>query len=149
MASHPNQSLLVGVFDPAVVRQLQARLEAVRLERANKMRQAQARVLQLEEDVARIALLSRAVSELLLKKGVFTKRELAEQLVATDVVDGALDFGLDPALALPGEERLRDEPRASTRRAARSVKPDAKPEAKPGSKAARAKQRKGRPARGR
>lgn len=145
MASHPNQSLLVGVFDPAVVRQLQARLEAVRLERANKMRQAQARVLQLEEDVARIALLSRAVSELLLKKGVFTKRELAEQLVATDVVDGALDFGLDPALALPGEERLRDEPRASTRRAARSVKPDAKP----GSKAARAKQRKGRPARGR
>jgi hypothetical protein len=118
MAQNHPDSLLRQVLDPTVVRQLRARLETVRVERANRMRQAQARVLQLEEDIARVALLSRAVTELFLKKGLFTKRELAEQLVATDIVDGALDFGLDPALALPGEERLReDEPRRRSKRA--------------------------------
>ncbi len=108
MAKNTQSSLLAQVLDPLVVRQLRARLEQVRVQRANRMRQAQARVLQLEEDIARVALLSRSVTELCLKKGLFTKRELAEQLVATDIVDGALDFGLDPALALPGEELLRE-----------------------------------------
>ncbi len=113
------ESLLQQTLDPRVVRELRARLETVRVERANRMRQAQARVLQLEEDVARVALLSRALAELLLKKGLFTKRELAEQLVATDIVDGALDFGLDPALTLPGEERLlEDLPKKSKRKPA-------------------------------
>ena len=108
MTKQPIESLLKGALDPDVVRELRTRLEAVRVERTNRMRQARARVLQLEEDVARVALLSRAVAELCLKKGLFTKRELAEQLVATDIADGALDFGLDPAFTLPGEERLRD-----------------------------------------
>ncbi len=98
--------LLEESLDPRVMRELRARLDALRVERTNRMRQAQARVLQLEEDVARVALLSRAVAEMCLRKGLFTKRELAEQLVATDIIDGALDFGLDPALTLPGEERL-------------------------------------------
>ena len=102
------ESLLKEALDPAVVRELRARLEVVRVERANRMRQAQARVLQLEEDLARVALLSRALAELCLKKNLFSKRELAEQLVATDIADGALDFGLDPAFTLPGEERLRE-----------------------------------------
>ena len=100
--------LFQATLDPRVNRDLRTRLESLRVERTNRMRQAQARVLQLEEDVARVALLSRALAELCLKKGLFTKRELAEQLVATDIVDGALDFGLDPALTLPGEERLRE-----------------------------------------
>jgi len=72
MVKNPTESLLQQVLDPAVVRQLRVRLEAVRVERANKMRMAQARVLQLEEDIARVALLSRAVTELFLKKGLFT-----------------------------------------------------------------------------
>jgi len=125
MAKNQTESLLRQVLDPTVVRQLRARLEAVRVERTNKMRMAQARVLQLEEDIARVALLSRAVTELFLKKGLFTKRELAEQLVATDIVDGALDFGLDPALALPGEERLRQ---AHARRAKRAPAKPRKPQ---------------------
>jgi len=107
--------LFQETLDPNVVRELRARLEAIRVERTNKMRQAQARLLQLEEDVARVALLSRALAELCLKKGLFTKRELAEQLVATDIMDGALDFGLDPALALPGEERLTEKPRKASK----------------------------------
>ena len=98
--------LFQETLDPRIVRELRARLESLRVERTNRMRQAQARVLQLEEDVARVALLSRALAELCLKKKLFTKLELAEQLVATDIMDGALDFGLDPALTLPGEERL-------------------------------------------
>ncbi len=114
------ESLLQSALDPGVIRELRARLEVVRVERANRMRQAQARVLQLEEDVARVALLSRALAELCLKKGVFTKRELAEQLVATDIVDGALDFGLDPALTLPGEEQLQQRPAKQARRKAAS-----------------------------
>lgn len=123
-------SLLKQALDPNVVSELRARLETLRVGRANQMRQAQARVLQLEEDVARVALLSRTLAELLLKKGLFTKRELAEQLVATDIVDGALDFGLDPALTLPGEERLLDDaPRKPRRKSARKAarKPAGKP----------------------
>ena len=110
------KSLLAGALDPRVVERLKERLEALRVRRTNRMRQAHARVLQLEEDVARVALLSRALTELCLKKGLFTKRELAEALVAVDLVDGALDFGLDPAFALPGEERLQEQ-RAAPRRA--------------------------------
>jgi hypothetical protein len=111
--------LFQETLDPRIVRELRTRLEALRVERTNRMRQAQARVLQLEEDVARVALLSRAVAELCLKKGLFTKRELAEQLVATDIVDGALDFGLDPALTLPGEERTLGKRPKKTRAAPR------------------------------
>ena len=101
--------LFSKTLDPQAVAELRTRMEALRVQRTNRMRRADARVLQLEEDLARVALLSRSLAELCLSKGVITKRELAEQLVATDIVDGALDFGLDPALALPGEERLRDD----------------------------------------
>ena len=113
----PLDRLFRETLDPRILQELRERLEALRVERTNRMRQARARVLQLEEDVARVALLSRALAELCLKKKLFTQRELAEQLVATDVVDGALDFGLDPALTLPGEERLRDTPRRMAKRA--------------------------------
>jgi hypothetical protein len=102
-------SLFSKTLDPRAAAKLRALFEAERIERANRMRQAQARVLQLEEDLARVALLSRTLAELCLSKGLITKQELAEQLVATDIVDGALDFGLDPSLLLPGEERLRDD----------------------------------------
>lgn len=101
--------LFAQTLDQQTVAKLRVLLEADRVERANRMRQAQARVLQLEEDLARVALLSRSLAELCLSKGVITKQELAEQLVATDLVDGALDFGLDPSLTLPGEERLRND----------------------------------------
>lgn len=101
--------LFASTLDQRSVHKLRLLLEADRVDRANRMRKAQARVLQLEEDLARVALLSRTLAELCLAKGVITKQELAEQLVATDIVDGALDFGLDPSLTLPGEERLRDD----------------------------------------
>lgn len=123
--------LFTQTLDQRSVAKLRALLEADRIERANKMRQAQARVLQLEEDLARVALLSRSLAELCLSKGLITKQELAEQLVATDIVDGALDFGLDPSLTLPGEERLRDDlpkpPRAKKSKKPSKAKLPAKP----------------------
>lgn len=120
------ESLLTGTLDPKAVDDLRRRMERVRVERTNRMRQAQARVMQLEEDLARVALLSRSLAELCLSKGLMNKRELAEQLVATDVVDGALDFGLDPALTLPGEEKLAHD----GARTAKAAKSNAKPRGK-------------------
>lgn len=131
------ESLLTSTLDPKAVDDLRRRMERLRVDRANRMRQAHARVMQLEEDLARVALLSRSLAELCLSKGLMNKRELAEQLVATDVVDGALDFGLDPALTLPGEEKLaRDGVRSG-----KAAKTTSKPA---GKKAGTARKRKSR-----
>lgn len=117
------ERLFRETLDPRILQELRERLEALRVERTNRMREARARLLQLEEDVARVALLSRALAELCLKKKLFTQRELAEQLVATDAVDGAIDFGLDPALTLPGEERLLEKsPRKPSRKSSSQPK---------------------------
>jgi len=137
--------LFSSTLDQRSVHKLRLLLEADRVERANRMRKAQARVLQLEEDLARVALLSRTLAELCLSKGVISKQELAEQLVATDIVDGALDFGLDPSLTLPGEERLRDDlPKPSKRAkqrpvAAAAARPKTQAPAKPQRATARKK----------
>jgi hypothetical protein len=89
-------SLFSKTLDPRAAAKLRALFEAERIERANRMRQAQARVLQLEEDLARVALLSRTLAELCLSKGLITKQELAEQLVAPQGGRRHEDLGEEP-----------------------------------------------------
>jgi hypothetical protein len=53
------------------------------------------RVRQLEEDLGRVALVTRAVMDACLKKGVLTQVEVAEMLRKADASDGSEDGRLD------------------------------------------------------
>jgi len=53
------------------------------------------RVSNLEDDLGRVALLTRALIDAVLKKGVITQVELAEMMAKQDLVDGERDGKLD------------------------------------------------------
>lgn len=54
-----------------------------------------ARVAQLEDDLGRVALLTRALIDAVLKKGVLTQVDLAEMMSKADMADGVRDGKLD------------------------------------------------------
>jgi hypothetical protein len=62
----------------------------------------------IEEDLGRMALLLRSVTELCLEKGVFDESELAHKLETLDLADGVEDGRLDPDVLMPGEQKLAD-----------------------------------------
>ena len=53
------------------------------------------RVSNLEDDLGRVALLTRALIDAVLKKGVITQVELAEMMAKEDASDGERDGKLD------------------------------------------------------
>jgi hypothetical protein len=53
------------------------------------------RVAQLEDDLGRVALLTRALMDAILKKGVLSQIEIAEMMTAADLSDGERDGKLD------------------------------------------------------
>ena len=53
------------------------------------------RIAQLEDDLGRVALLTRALMDAILKKGVLTQVELAEMMTKADMSDGTRDGKLD------------------------------------------------------
>ncbi len=53
------------------------------------------RVQQLEDDLGRVALLTRALMDAVLKKGVLTQIEIAEMMTKADMADGERDGKLD------------------------------------------------------
>jgi len=53
------------------------------------------RVQQLEDDLGRVALLTRALIDAILKKGVLSQVELAEMMTKADMQDGVRDGKLD------------------------------------------------------
>jgi len=55
----------------------------------------EARVTQLEDDLGRVALLTRALMDAILKKGVLSQVELAEMMTKADMSDGNRDVKLD------------------------------------------------------
>ncbi len=54
-----------------------------------------ARVAQLEDDLGRVALLTRALIDAVLKKGLLTQVDLAEMMAKADLSDGVRDGKLD------------------------------------------------------
>jgi hypothetical protein len=54
-----------------------------------------ARVDQLEDDLGRVALLTRALMDACLKKGVLSQVEIAEMMTQADMSDGVRDGKLD------------------------------------------------------
>jgi hypothetical protein len=53
------------------------------------------RVTQLEDDLGRVALLTRALIDAVLKKGLLSQIELAEMMTKADMSDGTRDGKLD------------------------------------------------------
>jgi hypothetical protein len=53
------------------------------------------RVTQLEDDLGRVALLTRALMDAILRKGILTQVELAEMMTKADMSDGTRDGKLD------------------------------------------------------
>ncbi len=53
------------------------------------------RVAQLEDDLGRVALLTRALMDAILKKGVLSQVEIAEMMTKADMADGTRDGKLD------------------------------------------------------
>jgi len=55
----------------------------------------EARVAQLEDDLGRVALLTRALMDAVLKKGLLSQVEIAEMMTKADLSDGERDGKLD------------------------------------------------------
>lgn len=85
--------------------------ERERRRRSRRRRQRladQQRLEVLEDQLARVAMLARGLADACLAKGVFTREDLARFLIEADLADGVEDGGLDPSVALPGEEMPAD-----------------------------------------
>jgi hypothetical protein len=88
--------------------ELKSQLRSLRrLQRQKRLSQEQ-RIAALENGLGRVALLARALAELLLEKGLVTRQELRARLLAVDAADGATDERLDPEVLLPGESKLAE-----------------------------------------
>ena len=87
---------------------LRRHVRADRSRRRRKLSAAEQRVEALEEALARVTMLARALAELCLAKGLVTRAELERALAEADLADGAEDGGLDPSVALPGEQKAAD-----------------------------------------
>jgi len=60
-----------------------------------------ARVEQLEDDLARALLLIHTLTQACIRKGVFTRAEIAQTAAEVDLLDGVADGKLDPAVVRP------------------------------------------------
>jgi hypothetical protein len=95
-------------FTARELNQLEER-ERRRREQQRRWRRADhQRIEVLEEQLARVAMLARGLADACLSKGVLTREELAGFLLEADLADGVEDGGLDPDVALPGEDRPAD-----------------------------------------
>jgi len=88
--------------------ELDEKLEFRRRLDREKQSNAQARITALENDLARVALLARALADLCIAKGVLTKEELKQQLLEADLADGRRDEKLQPKVVMPGESKQAD-----------------------------------------
>jgi len=109
------------LFTAPAFRRLDERIVRMRRREWDSRRRSGEDLDRLENDVARVALLARALAELGLKKGLFTREELLAQLLESDMSDGAEDHKLAPDVVMPGEEKLADlEPERPPRRRRRA-----------------------------
>lgn len=89
----------------AAVAQLEQRTRALALVSAHRRTQSARRVAELERDLARVALVVRAIAELALERGLFTDEQLRRKFDEADLADGVFDAALDPKLVAPKPAR--------------------------------------------
>ena len=87
------------------IRQLEQRTRELSLVSAHRRAQAARRIEVLERDLARVALVVRALADLAIERGLFTHDQLRQQFDQADFADGVFDSGLDPQLVAPGATR--------------------------------------------
>jgi hypothetical protein len=95
-------------MDRGVAYELQRVNDRIRTARRRSAKSRPRHVERLEElhrDVAKLALIVRALGELAIRKGLVTEAELDRELYQSDFADGVLDGELDPELARPGATR--------------------------------------------
>lgn len=80
------------------------RIKAIRQSDLRAKKTLARHVLALENDVAHLALVLRAVGDLLLEKGLVTEAELESKISAADLLDGSADRRLSPKLAKAGSK---------------------------------------------
>jgi hypothetical protein len=90
------------------VDQLERRLESLFVHQRQGRKNDRARVEELELDLARVALLARALADLCIAKGVLTQEELVRQLNEADLADGKQDQKLPAKVVMPGESKAAD-----------------------------------------
>jgi hypothetical protein len=97
---------------PALRRDTDKKVRALNLRISRRLRSQykgqKEREAALEQALGRVAMLARALAELGLAKGAFTREELERALVEADLADGEGDGVLDADVALPGEGRTVD-----------------------------------------
>jgi hypothetical protein len=88
-----------GWFNATELDRLDARIDAMR----RKHREEGKRKFgDAQRELARVALVTRALAELMIAKGLITKDELLARIESVDLEDGVADGALDPTLVLPG-----------------------------------------------
>ena len=69
------------------------------------------RVEDLEDDLARMALLVHGLVEACVRKGALTREEISAVMAEVDLADGVADGKLDPATQRPADEPPKRSPR--------------------------------------
>lgn len=110
--------LLLGPQMEAI-RQLEQRTRELSLVSAHRRAQTARRVEVLERDLARVALVVRALADLAIERGLFTHDQLRAQFDQADFADGVFDSGLDPKLVAPGTTRGGSLAKPARKKAAR------------------------------
>jgi len=109
----------MSFFFPLIVANLrtdevEARLQQRITRQRERLSDDRARIVELENDLARVALLARALAELCLAKGLLTQEDLLRQLEEVDFADGKADGKLEARVVMPGESKPADpDPRAA------------------------------------
>lgn len=85
---------------------IKAELRSAELRTRRNRNAARRGQLELEQGLARVALVVRAMADLCIARGIFTSEQLLAQLSEADLADGVQDGGLDPKLVIPGSQRL-------------------------------------------
>ena len=116
-------ALFHAVAHTTVRRQLEQHAQRLAISGARRGARQSERMLELERDLARVALLARALADACLRKGLLTAEELERQLAETDFADGVFDGELDPKLIAPGASRLAELQPIAEAPAARRSKP--------------------------
>lgn len=102
-----SKSLVDLVFGPEwkALRELEHKTQRLSLVSAHRRAQTARRVQELERDLARVALVVRAIADLCIARGLFTAEQLRSQFDHADFADGVFDQALDPKLVAPGATR--------------------------------------------
>lgn len=109
----------------AALRALEQSTRELALVSAHRRTQTARKVEELERDLARVALVVRAIADLAIERGLFTDAQLRAQFDQADFADGVFDAALDPKLVAPGTGR------GEVRAEQRKPKPQAKSTARP------------------